>query len=237
MKKEAAYVFHGLMKKGWIDRVEHPDLWRYYEASDVIEDLEVMATALEFDLIRSGNRLYIIPTQNNDLFLKNNIDFRKDISANNEIRKGDLFLMNYFSIYLVYIFYHGEGIDPKCREFISKEDAIKEFTEHCKACVRAFNSEESPDYSSEFIQLADVWLSKIDGNIDSMKFGEKYGVLNRLLIKFNAEHDDLFFLDGLNIHTSRKLDDLISYFLRKDRVFEIHEWIKGVNNSATIIEN
>lgn len=232
MKKKTVDVFHALMKKGWIDRSENADIWRYYEDTDVQEEMETMKDGLGFELIRSGDRIYLVPTQDNDLFLKNNVDFRKDISANNEVRTRDLYLMNYFSIYLIYLFYHGEGSDPKCREFISREDVVKEFSDHCRACIKGADSAEQTDYSDNFIQLANAWLSKTDGAIESLKFNERYGILNRLLIKFNAEHDDLFYLESGNIRPSRKLDNLMPYFLRKDRIVEMHEWLKEVNDHA-----
>ena len=235
MKKQSVDVFHALMKKGWIDRAGNADVWRYYEDPDVQEELETMKEGLGFELIRSGDRIYLVPTQDNDLFLKNNVDFRKDISANNEVRTGDLYLMNYFSIYLLYVFYHGEGSDPRCREFISKEDAIKEFSDHCRACLKGAETAEQTDYSDNFLRLANTWLSKTDGMVDSMKFGERYGILNRLLVKFNAEHDDLFYLEAGNIRPSRKLDNLMPYFLRKERIQEMQDWINEVNNHAADI--
>lgn len=232
MKKQTVEVFHALMKRGWIDRSENADVWRYCEDPDVQEEMETMKDGLSFELIRSGDRIYLVPTQDNDLFLKNNVDFRKDISANNDVRTRDLYLMNYFSIYLIYLFYHGEGSDPKCREFISREDVVKEFSDHCRACIKGAESAEQKEYSDNFIQLANTWLSKTDGAIDSLKFNERYGILNRLLIKFNAEHDDLFYLESGNIRPSRKLDNLMPYFLRKDRIIEMQEWVKEVNNHA-----
>lgn len=235
MKKQTVDVFHALMKKGWIDRAENIDVWRYYEDPDVQEELETMKDGLSFELIRSGDRIYLVPTQDNDLFLKNNVDFRKDISANNEVRTRDLYLMNYFSIYLLYMFYHGEGTDPRCREFISREDAVKEFSDHCRACLKGTENVEQTDYSDNFLQLANTWLSKTDGAVDSMKFGERYGVLNRLLVKFNAEHDDLFYMESGNIRPTRKLDNLMPYFLRKERIKEMQEWINEVETYAADI--
>lgn len=233
MKKQTVEVFHSLMKKGWIDRSENADVWRYYDDPDVQEEMETMKEGLGFELIRSGDRIYMVPTQDNDLFLKNNVDFRKDISANNDVRTRDLYLMNYFAIYLIYMFYHGEGTDPKCREFISTEDAVKEFSDHCRACIKGSESAGQTDYSDNFLQLANSWLSKTDGAIDSLKFNERFGILNRLLIKFNSEHDDLFYMESGNIRPSRKLDNLMPYFLRKDRIIEMQDWIKEVNNHAT----
>ena len=172
MKKQTVEVFHALMKKGWIDRSENVDVWRYYEDSDVQEELETMKDGLCFELIRSGDRIYLVPTQDNDLFLKNNVDFRKDISASNEVRTRDLYLMNYFSIYLLYMFYHGEGTDPRCREFISKEDAIKEFSDHCRACVKgAENAEElraSFGLGEKFTMLTDNLRAVLANDEDTL---------------------------------------------------------------------
>lgn len=232
MKKQTAAVFHALMKKGWVDRAENAEMWRYYEDPDVQEEMEVLQDGLGFALIRSGDRIYLVPTQENDLFLKNNVDFRKDISADKEIGRNDIYLMNYFSIYLLYMFYHGEGTDPKCREFISCEDAVQEFSEHCRACIQGGENAGQTDYSDNFLQLAHTWLSKTDGDRDSRKFKEKYGILNRLLVKFNAEHDDLFYVEAGNIRPSRKLDDLMPYFLRKERISQMQKWIGEVNRNA-----
>jgi len=233
MKQHTVEVFHALMKKGWVDRTENAEIWRYCEDPDVQEELETLKEGLAFEIIRSGDRIYLVPTQDNDLFLKNNVDFRKDISASSEVRTRDIYLMNYFSVYLIYLFYHAEGGDPKCREFISREDTIREFSEHCRACVKgAGSAAEETDYSDNFLQLANAWLSKTDGARDSKKFDERYGILNRLLIKFNREHDDLFYLESENIRPTRKLDDLMPYFLRKDRIADIQNWISEVNGNA-----
>ena len=42
MKRQTVEVFHELMKKGWIDRSESPDIWRAYDDPDVIEELETI---------------------------------------------------------------------------------------------------------------------------------------------------------------------------------------------------
>ena len=42
MRKQTVEVFHALMKKGWIDRSENIDVWRYYEDPEIQEELETM---------------------------------------------------------------------------------------------------------------------------------------------------------------------------------------------------
>ncbi len=233
MNRNTALVFHGLMKKGWIDRKEDAELWRYTEDSDIIGELEVLNSVIGLDMIPAGDRLYIVPTQDNDLFLKNNIDYRRDIRADNSIRNRDLYLMNYLSIYLLFTFFNGEGNDPLSRNFISKEDFILLFTNHCKLVesTEPIQGENQPDYSDNFKQLASVWMSKTGGAEDSQKIDTRYGVLNRILGKY--KQDGLFELNDHNaIVPTRKLKDLMPYFLRRDRIAEINAWIREGQKNA-----
>lgn len=227
MNRQTIEVFHGLMKKGWIDRREDAVLWAGAQETEVWEELEDFKAVMGIDLVRAGDRIYLIPTQENDLFLKNNQDYKRDIRTDNSIRKRDLYLMNYLSIYLIYLFFGGEGSDPQCREFISKEEFISQFTEHCKQveAMEIVDSGQVPDYGENFIQLAQNWMSKLDGEPDSQKFDCKYGILNRILAKHKI--DEIFEIgDDTLIRPTRKMKDLIPYFLRKDRVAQIQNWIK-----------
>ena len=142
--------------------------------------------------------------------------------------------MNYLSVYLIYVFFSGEGSDPLCREFISKEDFVALFTDHCKAVEKtAFEGDEKDqDYSENFRQLASAWLSKVDGETVSQKFDQKYGIVNRILNKYRA--DELFDVgDDDLIRPTKKMKDLMPYFLRKDRIAEIHAWIEEEENHAS----
>ena len=224
MNRNTVEVFHALMKKGWIDRREDAVMWSFAEDPEVLEELEDFKEVMGIDLHRAGDRLYMIPTQENDLFLKNNVDFRADIST--QARSRELYMLNYLAIYIIYLFFSGEGRDPRCRDFITKEELIAQFTSHCKSVEAAGVEGENKvkDYSANFIQLASGWLSKIDGAEDSTKLDCKYGIVNKLLIKFRK--DEIFDVEDGQIKPTRKMRDLIPYFLRKDRIAEIQNWIK-----------
>ena len=231
MNRKTVEVFHALMKNGWIDRTEEPVFWSYYEQTEVQEELESFKDVMGIDLIRAGNRLYLVPTQDNDLFLKNNVDYRKDIRTDNTVRTRDLYLMNYLSIYLIYLFFSGEGNDPLTRNFLTKEEWIERFTDHCKMAEQTLPEKEQTDYSENFLQLASAWLSKIDGEPNSQKFDHRYGMINRLLSKYRT--DDLFICDENQlIRPTRKMKDLMPYFLRRDRIKEIQNWLKEAQENA-----
>lgn len=234
MNNKTGKVFHDLMKKGWIDRAENPIAWEYFNEEGIEEELSVLGSELNFDTIRMGDRIYIVPTQENDLFLKNNVDYRRDIKANSDVRTADLYLLNYVAIYLIYVIYKGDGDDPKCRDYIEKENFVKLFTEHCREVENKVLGAEvaKVDFNENFIQLAKAWLQKPDGKpVDNKALDSKFGVVNKILIKLRA--DGLFNeRDGNKIEPTRKMNDLMPYFLRKERIAEIQDFFKGEDENA-----
>ena len=228
MNANALKLFHELMKKGWVDRNETGILWNYAEDTDARDELDQMGKELGFEILQAQDRIYMVPTQDNDLFLKNNVDFRSDIKATNEVKSRDLYLLNYLAIYILYLFFRGEGNDAQIRDFITKEELIKEFSERCQSVTREDISEDdlTDDYSENFLLLAEDWLSKKEGDATSRKMEDRYGVVNKILLKFKV--DELFTVDDSNIiRPTKKTKDLMPYVLRKDRVRMINSWIEG----------
>lgn len=117
MNNSALKLFHELMKKGWIDRNDNSLMWNLVEDNEARDELDQMGIELGFEIIQAQDRIYMVPTQDNDLFLKNNVDYRADIKATNEVRSRDLYLMNYLAIYILFIFFKGEGVDALTRDF------------------------------------------------------------------------------------------------------------------------
>lgn len=195
MNNSALKLFHELMKKGWIDRNDNSLMWNLVEDNEARDELDQMGIELGFEIIQAQDRIYMVPTQDNDLFLKNNVDYRADIKATNEVRSRDLYLMNYLAIYILFIFFKGEGVDALTRDFTTKEELIKEFTKHCQDVTRddIDKDDKTDDYSENFHMLAEDWLSKKEGEITSKRIDDRYGVVNKILLKFKA--DELFLED------------------------------------------
>lgn len=81
MNNSALKLFHELMKKGWIDRNDNSLMWNLVEDNEARDELDQMGIELGFEIIQAQDRIYMVPTQDNDLFLKNNVDYRADIKA------------------------------------------------------------------------------------------------------------------------------------------------------------
>ena len=238
MNKKTGKVFHDVMNDGWIDRAENPTAGEYYcdDEAGVDEELRTLGVEMGFEPVRRGDRLYIVPTQENDLFLKNNVDYKRDIKGTNDFRLPDLYLLNYLAVYLLYLMYKGEGENPRCREYIEINDFIKLFNNHCKEVVnksKTLDKEELQKiYSENFIQLAENWLAKAEKKIDDIKaFNSKRGFVEKLILKLKA--DELIKIENESqIKSTRKLDDLMPYFLRKERVAQIQNFFKSEEENA-----
>lgn len=233
MSKKAAEVLHGLLKKGWIDRMEDSILWSYYKESDVQDEVDQFKPVFGFEIIPVGERIYLTPTLENDIFLKTNQDYRRDIKADNSVKARDLYLMNYLTIYMIFLFFGGSGNNPNCRDYITKETAVEEFTKHCQSFGNKHLTSDCTDdgYSETFLRLTEIWLTKIDGDVNSTKFDNKYGILNRVLAKL-SKIDEIFDVRDNEIRPTRKMRDLMPYFLRKERINEIQKWLGGEKDAA-----
>ena len=233
MNKNALKLYHELMKKGWIDRDENSVLWSFVEDPEARDELDQMGAELGFEIMPAQNRIYMVPTQDNDLFLKNNIDYRSDIKAGNDVRTMDLYLLNYLAIYILYIFFKGEGSEALVRDFITKEELIKEFTDHCLSVTQkgVDGEDKAEDFSESFYMLAEDWLGKKEGNPTSRRVDDRYGVVNKIILKLRA--DDLFVEgDDGRVAPTKKTKDLMPYVLRKERVQVINAWIEGDSHAA-----
>lgn len=228
MNKSALKLYHELMKKGWIDRDDNSVLWSFVEDPEARDELDQMGAELGFEIIPAQNRIYMVPTQDNDLFLKNNIDYRSDIKAGNDVRTRDLYLLNYLAIYILYTFFKGEDSDALVRDFITKEELIKEFTDHCLSVTQkgVDGDDKAEDFSESFYMLAEDWLGKKEGDPASRRVDDRYGVVNKIILKLRA--DDLFVEgDDGRVVPTKKTKDLMPYVLRKERVQVINAWIEG----------
>ena len=233
MNKNALKLYHELMKKGWIDRDENSVLWSFVEDPEARDELDQMGAELGFEIMPAQNRIYMVPTQDNDLFLKNNIDYRSDIKAGNDVRTRDLYLLNYLAIYILYIFFKGEGSEALVIDFITKEELIKEFTDHCLSVTQkgVDGEDKAEDFSESFYMLAEDWLGKKEGDPTSRRVDDRYGVVNKIILKLRA--DDLFVEgDDGRVAPTKKTKDLMPYVLRKERVQVINAWIEGDSHAT-----
>ncbi len=211
-------------KGGCISRDNNPDLWELIRDDEVRNELELMCSELDLEIIEVPNRLYIVPTLENDLVKKTNVDFRREIKASSEYTNKDLYLINYLSMFILFLFFNGEDNELCTKTVMLKADIIREFDNHCQEAVKK-HEEGNVDYSDSFVKLATEWLAKIEGDADTLARNYKYGILKKVMLKFSAEN--LFDDDGDRIKPTIKLKDLMPFVLRKERVVDVNNWFEG----------
>ena len=133
----------------------------------------------------------------------------------------------------MYIFFKGEGSEALVRDFITKEELIKEFTDHCLSVTQkgVDGEDKAEDFSESFYMLAEDWLGKKEGDPTSRRVDDRYGVVNKIILKLRA--DDLFVEgDDGRVAPTKKTKDLMPYVLRKERVQVINAWIEGDSHAT-----
>ena len=172
MNRETGMVFRQLMQRGWIDRSADTASWEAFMNADVQDELSILGEEIGYDLFHTGDRVYLIPTDDG-ILQKNNADLRRDVKGQST-DKENIYLISYLAMFVLYIFFRGED-ERVNRNLITKEDLITEFTEHCKQCISVNKTEESDEqYSRSFMALAQRWIAKTTGEKDSQSFSVKY---------------------------------------------------------------
>ena len=128
----------------------------------------------------------------------------------------------------------GRKENPLAWTAVQEDDVYSELVEMGKELDLTVTTEgpenvTGDEYSENMKKLAENWLGKLEGAQDSKKLNERYGILNKLLIKFRA--DDLFTEDGQQIRPTEKLQDLMPYVLRKERAVEVNRWLEGSSDA------
>jgi ABC-type multidrug transport system ATPase subunit len=166
-----------------------------------------------------------------------------DPQSRNKILEG-IVELNRAGATVIYTSHYMEEVEQICTRIAimdkgknialgTKEELIKEFTKHCQDVTRddIDKDDKTDDYSENFHMLAEDWLSKKEGEITSKRIDDRYGVVNKILLKFKA--DELFLEDeGGRIRPTKKAKDLMPYVLRKDRVQTINSWIEEENHAS-----
>lgn len=219
MNEKTLIVFQRLMKNGSISRESDGSVFGYAQEEDVRDELQQMERCWEFKIYRTAGRIYLIPNQENQIFLQGNREFKKVIG--NDANKEDIYLVNYIALYLLNCLYGGKGENLQTRYFFRVSEFIAEFTQHCEQVKQEIEEFQSAGekYSIAFTKLADKWLAKTGEEKNS--FDTKYGCVMKVIRKFLIE-DLLVETECETYKPTQKLNDIMPYFLSQERIADIN---------------
>lgn len=227
MNRKTAGVFRELMKRGYVDKDETPELFAAALDEEVTDELDTMKREFEFELYRSQRRLYLVPNQENELFLQDNSDFKRSVGT--DAKLDDIYLYNYLAVFILHSMFGGKGNNLETRNMFVVSDMIQEFSEHCRKIKSETQDYEaaSEKYSIEFINIAEKWLSKLN-DVDNNKLTTMNGTIMKVIRKLRDE--ELIYESEPNVYKpTQKLRELMPCFLSQQRVAEVNSIFEGGN--------
>ena len=226
MLKKALMIYRKLMEKGELDARADSELYMDFKNEEVRQILGEFEEELDFRLLDTGNRIYLIPNMDNDIMGYTMKELRTRISA--DARMADAYLQNYICILIFYLFYGGKNTNPIQREFIQTKDLIGELDNRMSRYLEneeAAQAEEEA-YGVNFYRIAQLWNSKQIG--DSVTRKSKIGTLRRAYSQLEEERLIRILEEGKQIRRTKRMDDLfLYYYLDEERVQELHKIFGG----------
>lgn len=222
MLKKALGIYRKLMEKGELDGKTDSELYMDFKNEEVRRILEQFEEELNFRLLDTGSRIYLIPDLDNDVMGYTMKEFRTKIST--DARLADAYLQSYICMLIFYLFYGGKNTNPIQREFIQTKDLIEELDQRMKRYME--NEEETSGsdnaYGVNFLRIAQLWVNKQIG--DGVARKSKLGTVRRAYSQLEEERLIRILEDGEQIRRTKRMDDLfLYYYLDQERVQEIHE--------------
>jgi hypothetical protein len=220
--KTGVQIFKILLENGQLNRDEHSDLFIEYINSEVQEVLSEFEEEMDCKIIKINNTIYLLPNYDNSLLGFRNKDFREWQGAN--ARLSDVYLAYYIVMFILHQFYGGKNKNPKQREFIRMMTLIDELDKRFEVILNS-NQEDmmkkEEELSVNFISIAEVWNQKIVH--EENKRTTKLGTVIRICTLLEQEKLIRLMEDKKEIRTTKKLDDLMTYYFMNDsRIEEIN---------------
>ncbi len=230
--KTGIQILKILLEKGQLDRDEHSDLYIEYLNAEVQEILSDIEEEMDCKIIKINNTIYLLPNFDNNLLGFMNKDYREWIGSN--ARLSDVYLSYYMTMFLLHQFYGGKNKNPKQREFIRIMTLVEELDKRFEMILK--NNQEDmiqteEELSINLISIAEVWNQKLVH--EENKRTTKHGTVLRICALLEQEKLIRLMEDKKEIRTTKKLDDLMTYyFLNDSRIDEINSIFIEEGNDA-----
>lgn len=232
--KTGVQIFKILLEKGQLDREEHSDLFIDYLNSDVQEIISEFEEQMDCKIIRINNTIYLIPNYDNSLLGFVNKDVRGWFGTSG--RLSDAYLAYYIVMFILFKFYGGKNKNPKQREFIRIITLMEDLDQRFATIVGKAQEEvvkQEEEIRVNLIRIAEVWNQKIA--MEENKRTTKHGTILRICNLLEQEKLIRLMEDKKEIRTTKKLDDLMTYyFLNDSRIDEINSiFVKEEDGDAS----
>jgi hypothetical protein len=220
--KTSLKIFRILVEQGELNRGEYGDLFVEYLDSEVQGILNSFEEEMDCSIKKIGNTLYLLPNYDNSILGFRNKDWREWIGSN--ATNLDVYLAYYITMFTLFKFYGGKNKNPKRLEFLRVVNLIEDLDRRFNALLDADEAavqKKEEEIGLNLMKVARYWKEKIVDEENKKK--TKYAVVKRIC-KFLESQKLIYLIDEDNeIRTTRKLDDIMTYyFLNDSRIEEIN---------------
>lgn len=217
--KTAVKIFRILVEQGELNRGEYGDLFVEYIDSDVQSILNSFEDEMDCSIKKIGNTLYLLPNYDNSILGFRNKDWREWMGST--ATNLDVYLAYYITMFTLFKFYGGKNKNPKKLEFLRIVNLIEDLDRRFEAILGEEEHEvqvKEEEIGLNILKVARFWKEKIVDEENKKK--TKYAVVKKICKLL--ENEKLIYLIDFDseIRTTRKLDDIMTYYYLNDSRLE-----------------
>ena len=227
--EKALKIYKKLLEKGQINDTEDKELYFDFKDIEVRENLDIIASNLNFKVISAPHSVYLVPNIDNNLLGFSVKDIRESIKK--DAKLIDAFLEIYIIMTILYMFYGGKNKNPKQADFLQIKDIVSKLDETLKGMTEVEAEKIEERYSINFIQVSNYWKAK--ALVEENKLKTRTGTVITACKLLRDEKLVIITDDDTEIRPTKKLDDLMQYYyLNEDRIYEINDIFKVGEDNA-----
>ncbi len=226
--RDAMRIFrHCLDHKGVLKEEDDTELFEAARSQETAEMLSILEEEMDVKFLGAAGSLYLIPSFDNTTLGMSLREYREDLGMTTRLETA--FLTSYIQMIIFWLFFGGKNSsNPQQRDFIQMKDLIQEVDhlfeqmEQEADTVLAFDSQ----YKYNFQKIIPLWKSRQYGG-EGQETTTKYGTVRRAVNQLR-DHNLLTFVENEVRPTRELCDKFLNYYLREERVRQIHELFSAV---------
>ncbi len=221
VRKAIRIMKESLDHKGVLSKDSQPEEYESFQDNEIRMAVSLLEEELDLKFLQIRDQIYMIPSFTNTTFGMSLREYRENIGGNARLETA--FMISLIQMAIFWLFYGGRNSsNPMQRDFIRMKDLIEEIDNlflklaEEKDTVLNFDSQ----YRYNFTRIAELWKNKQYGG-EGQETSSKTGTVRRAVNQLR-EHGLLTYVED-EIRPTRELTDkFLNYYLREERVQEIH---------------
>jgi len=215
---KAAKIITKLLKSGELSSIDDAELFEHFH--EVRDELDIYGEEMGFSLHEINSTVYLIPNMDSDILTYSLKKVRESESSSANLK--DAFLQCYITMTILWLLYGGKNKDPLQYAFLQISTIVAKLDERLNADNSELGRVLEEDCEINFKQIAEHWKPLHAHDEENIKRKTRMG---RVLTACRfLEREGLVNLrdNELEVRPTKRLNDLMQYYLNNDRIKDIH---------------